>query len=482
MSKYYVATSIPYVNGAPHVGHALEAIVGDVVARYHRQNGDEVFYSYGTDEHGGKVAEKAEEQGISPKRYADQMSQSFIDLASTLDIEYTKFIRTTDKQHQQVAAVLWELMKKDIYSGQYVGMYDQKEETFIPKEEVETIKVNDPSRFETLQQLEETNYFFKLSKYTDKIKKLIESGELNIVPETRKHEILSVLNDGLDDISISRPKEKLAWGIPVPEDSSQVMYVWFEALMNYISTLDFPSGEDFKKFWPCDTHVIGKDILRFHAAMWPAMLLSLGLPLPKTIYVHGMVTMNGKTMSKSVGNVVAPMEIVSAYGSEAVRYYFLRHIPSINDGDFTWEKFERAYNGELGNDLGNLVQRVAGMINRYQDGVIGQVPEPNHDVEPYHGEMAEFRFDKALDYLWGLIRGLNQYIEEQKPWELAKDENEAQHLQTVLAYCVSSLLQYAYMMAPFLPKTSAKITEVFSSGVVKNYEGTLFPRINNHTV
>ncbi len=284
-----------------------------------------------------------------------------------------------------------------------------------------------------------------------------------------------MLNEGLDDISISRPKEKLDWGIPVPGDAKQVMYVWFEALMNYITVLGYPEHDDFKHFWPANVQVIGKDIIRFHAAIWPAMLLSLNLPLPKQLYVHGFITMNGEKMSKSIGNVVAPQEILAKYGTDPFRYYFLRHIPSYEDGDFSWDAFEASYNNELANELGNAVQRTLAMIQKYQNGIIGEMPEAEHDVAPYNEAIAQCKFDRALDDVWEQVRGLNQYIDEQKPWEIAKADDE-EHLREVLAYQASCLLQIADMLEPFMPETAVKIRNIFSEGIVRPIAGTLFPR------
>jgi methionyl-tRNA synthetase len=300
------------------------------------------------------------------------------------------------------------------------------------------------------------------------------------VPESRRNEVLQILEDGLQDISVSRPKAKIPWGIPVPGDNEQIMYVWFEALANYVTTLGYPDGPDMR-YWPANIQVVGKDITRFHALIWPAMLLAADLPVYKTLYVHGFVTMDGKKMSKSIGNVVSPLEILRDYGVDAMRYYFLRHIPSHDDGDFTWAKFEAAYNNELGNDLGNLVQRVAKMIHRYQDGVIGDVPPPEHDTGPYHDALEELRFDKALDYTWGLIRGLNQYLEEERPWELAKDPAEADHVREIIAYVVSSILQVSALLHPFMPQAAASIHSIFKDGVVTSYDGVLFPRKELHT-
>ncbi len=477
--KFYVATAIPYVNDVPHCGHALEAIVADVIARHEVQNGKQVFFSYGVDEHGGKIAEKAKEKNVSVESYVDQISQAFVDLCEMLHIRYSKFIRTTDEDHIRRAQEIWQRISGDIYKGEYEGMYDQKEETFLTDEEARQVEREDPDRFKRLEKLKEENYYFRLSKYNERILEAIKSKQLQVVPKTRQNEIVNILEGGLMDVSISRPSEKLQWGIPVPGDETQVMYVWFEALMNYITTLKYPEGGDFARYWPCDVHVIGKDINRFHSILWPGMLMALNIELPRFVYVHGMVTHDGETMSKSLGNGVAPSEIVSAYGADAMRYYFMKHIPSNEDGDFTWEKFEAAYNGELGNELGNLVQRVASMINRYQDGIIGDIPGSKHDTGPYQQAFNDFRFDKALDYIWSMIRGLNQYIDAEKPWNLAKTDSE--HLREVLAYSVSSILQIADLLAPFLPTTSTKIIKSFGEGIIKEYDGPLFPKIHNYT-
>lgn len=479
MSKFYVTTSIPYVNAQPHVGFAMELTIADVLARYHRAKGDEVLFSTGTDEHGGKNAEAAAALGLTPKRHVDNLSQNYKDLCTVLDISNDRFLRTTDKQHIAGAQVIWKRLKDYIYKSTYTGMYDQREEEFITIEMARELKEHNPERFARLQEVEEENYFFKLSAFNDEIKKRIEDNSFRIVPSGYRQEILQLLDKGLEDISISRPKSKLSWGVPVPGDPDHIMYVWFDALMNYITVLAYPEAADLRKFWPADVQVIGKDITRFHAAIWPAMLLGLNMDLPQSLYVHGFVTIDGEKMSKSVGNVVSPLEIISAYGSDAMRYYFLRHIPSYGDGDFSWEKIEEAYNGELGNELGNLVQRLAGMVNQFQDGVLGNVSPAEHDRGPYDEALEEFRFDKALDYVFSLIKGQNRYIDEQKPWEIAKTDSG--HVQEILAYVAGSVLQIADLLEPFLPKTSTKIKDIFATGVVKNYDGQLFPKIEIHT-
>lgn len=472
--NYYVTTSIPYVNGEPHVGHALEFVMADVLARAARQQGKPTIFSTGTDEHGTKIAQKAESLGLTPVQLVDKMSQEFRDLAHTLNISNDRFIRTTDKGHEQRAQLIWKALAHDIYKAKYTGWYDVKEETFVPEAQADPERMK-PDHPQAYQKLEEENYFFPLSKYNDQIKEAIESGSFQIVPETRRNEILAVLREGLEDISISRPKDKLEWGIPVPGDKTQVMYVWFEALLNYITVLGYPEHQDFKEYWPANTQVIGKDIIRFHAAIWPAILYSLGLPLPQQLYVHGHITLDGKKMSKSLGNVVAPREIIDKYGVDPFRYYFLRHIPSYNDGDFSWDAFEASYNNELANELGNAVQRTAAMIIKYQNGIIGEIPPARHDKEPVEEAIAQCRFDRALDEIWDQVRGLNQYIDEEKPWTIAK-EGDNDHLREVLAYQASCLLEIADLLVPFLPDTAAKIKAVFEEGIVRPIEGTLFPK------
>ncbi len=475
MSNYYVTTSIPYVNGEPHLGHAMEFIMADVLARRARQQGENVIFSTGTDEHGGKIAEKAEELKLKPQALADQMAERFRLLAAKLEVSNDRFIRTTDKTHEQRAQLIWKALEKDIYKGKYSGWYCTGDEAFFSESEVQANKGVCPNHNRPYEKIEEENYFFKLSQYTITIRKAIEKGDFKILPETRRNEVLGTLKEGLTDISISRPKDKISWGIPVPGDSNQVMYVWFEALMNYITVLGYPEHKDFKEFWPANVQVIGKDIIRFHAAIWPAMLLSLGLPLPKVLYVHGFINVAGKKMSKSLGNYIAPDEVIDKYGAEAFRYYFLRHIPSYNDGDFTWEHFEAAYNNELANELGNAVQRTVAMVKQYQNGLIGDIPPANHDIAQYNEALLGCRFDKALDEVWEQIRGLNQYIEEEKPWTIAKAGDE-DHLREVLAYQAGALLEIAELLEPLLPDTAAKIKAIFAKGIVQPTKGTLFPK------
>lgn len=478
MDKFYLTTSIPYINGEPHIGFGLEIVIADTIARYARSQGKQVIFSTGTDEHGGKVAEKAAELKLTPNQLAEKNSAKFRELLTTLNITNDRFIRTTDEGHEKRAQIIWKNLSKDIYKGNYTGWYCTGCEEFVTESIAKERGGNCPNHKKPYEQIKEENYFFKLSAYEPMIREAIESGELRIVPDSRKHEILGVIDRGLEDISISRPKEKISWGVPVPGDPKQVMYVWFEALMNYITVLGYPEHKDFKTFWPADVQVVGKDILRFHAAIWPGMLLGLGLPLPKSLYVHGFVNVSGQKISKSIGNVIHPEEIVKAYGADAFRYFFLRHIPSYSDGDFTWEEFERAYNHELGNELGNAVQRSIVMIEKYQNGLIGDIPASEHDSAVYHESLADFKFDRALDSVWEQVRGLNQYIDEQKPWQVAKEKDE-QHLQEILAYMVSCLLEIAELLAPFMPNTALAIKNTFTEGVLRKPATVLFPKIEN---
>ncbi len=475
MSNFYVTTSIPYVNGEPHLGHAMEFVMADVLARHARINHKPTLFSAGTDEHGGKIAEKAAELKLTPEQFADQMSQHFKQLLSDLNITNDFFIRTTDKDHEKRAQLIWQKLNAYIYKGKYSGWYCTGHEEYFPEKVVKANKGVCPDHNRPYEELTEENYFFKLSAFTAKIKQAIETDELRVIPDSRKNEILSVINDGLEDISISRPKDKISWGIAVPDDTEQVMYVWFEALMNYITVLGYPDGEDFKNFWPANVQVVGKDILRFHAAIWPAMLMGLELPVAKTLYVHGFIDINGKKMSKSLGNFVNPNEVIQKYSVDTFRYFFLRHIASWGDGDFSWERLEAAYNDELADQLGNAVSRTAAMITRYQKDLIGEIPAADHDIAAYKQAIADCRFDRALDSVWEQVRGLNQYIDETKPWEIAKTKDET-HLREVLAYLAASLLEIAVLLQPFLPDTAAKIIEVFGSGVLKPLPESLFPK------
>jgi len=483
--KLYITTAIPYVNGTPHIGNALDYLVADIWARYQKQNGHEVRFQVGTDEHGNKIAAKAAEAGLDPKSFTDQTYVNFENLMKKVGASYTDFIRTTDTHHVAAVQYIWQTLAPYIYKGSYQGWYCVGHEAFFTDKEVQATGGICLDHQTPYQQVSEENYYLKTSAFTDRVRDAITSGEMQILPEFRKNEFLDLIKDGLQDVSISRPKKNLSWGIEVPGDPEQVMYVWLDALANYITVLGYPDVDGWQQYWPADVQVVGKDILRFHAGIWPAMLLGLGLGLPKKLLVHGHIIVGGAKMSKTVGNVVDPNEIIDQYGLDAFRYYFSRHIATLDDGDFTWEKFEKAYNGELGNDLGNLIQRVASMITKYQAGVIGEAPQGEHDMSAYHEAMESLEFNKAIDEVWNMIRSLNQYIDNVKPWmvakEIGKDPEAESHLSEILAHCAGALVQIGDLLVPFLPTTAAAILSTFESGVIKPTEGVLFPKLYIHT-
>lgn len=485
--KLYITTAIPYVNGTPHIGNALDYLLADIWTRHQKQQGHDVRFQVGTDEHGNKIAMKAAELGLAPKDYTDKMYGNFELLMKKVNAQYTDFIRTTDPHHEGAVQYIWQKLQPYIYKGTYDGWYCIGHEAFFTEKEVAETNGICPDHQKPYERVSEENYYLKTSAFTDQIREAIESDRMQIVPETRKNEFLELIKGGLQDVSISRPKKSLSWGVPVPGDHDQVMYVWLDALANYITVLGYPDRDGWQEYWPADVQVIGKDILRFHAGIWPAMLLGLELPLPKKLLVHGHVNVGGAKMSKTVGNVVDPVEVIDQYGVDAFRYFFTRHIPTQDDGDFTWEKFENAYNNELSNDLGNLVSRVASMITRYQAGVVGDTPVGQHDMEPYRLAMAGLRFDRAVEEVWIMVRSLNQYLESVKPWEIAKklkdDPDAEQHLAEVLGHSVNTLLEVAALLTPVMPDTSKAIEGVFATGVIVplEKEGGLFPKVYLHT-
>lgn len=481
----YITTAIPYVNAKPHIGNALDYLLADIWTRYQKQNGRTVRFQVGTDEHGNKISAKAAEAGLTPKEYTDQMYGNFQELMGKVGAEYTDFIRTTDDHHVAAVQWIWQKLQPYIYKSSYEGWYCVGHEAFFTDKEVEVTNGTCPDHRTPYEKVSEENYYLKASAFTDKIREAIEHDRMKIVPEFRKKEFLELIKDGVKDVSISRPRKNLSWGVPVPNDPDQVMYVWIDALANYITVLGYPEQEGWQEFWPADVQVVGKDILRFHAGIWPAMLLGIGLSLPKKLLVHGFVNVGGAKMSKTVGNVVDPNEVIDQYGVDAFRYFFSRHIPTLDDGDFTWEKFETAYNTELGNDLGNVVQRVSSMITRYQAGVIGDARQAEHDMKPYREAMDALTFDVALDEVWVMVRSLNQYLETVKPWEVAKhretDPDAEAHLAEILGQSVGTLLQIADLLVPFMPNTAAAIHQLFENGVVSAGQGVLFPKIYQHT-
>lgn len=470
MTKKYITTAIPYMNGNPHIGHAMDYCLADVCARYLALSGNEVRFQAGTDEHGSKIAQKADELGVEVQTFVDEKVKIFKDFIAKLDVSYTDFVRTTDEWHERRVQEIWQRLKDHIYLAKYEGWYCTGCERFITDKEYEENDGVCPDHLKPYEKLEEENYYFKLSDFKEQLKKAIESDEMLILPDFRKKEILKLLEES-PDVSISRPTTQLKWGVPVPNDPSQVMYVWVDALSNYITVLGYPE-EDISDWWPAAAQFVGKDILRFHAIIWPAMLMGMGLSLPRVLVSHGMVLADGQKMSKSIGNVVDPNEVIDKHGIDAFRYFFLRHIDTFADSDFTWEKFENAYNNELANDLGNLVQRLATMASK---NGIKLTNETNVSFSSeYCALMDNFEFAKAFDFVWEKIQAINKRIDEEKPWELAK-KGEKEELDKCLKGLILDLLNANYMLTPFLPGTSEKIVAVFA-GEVKPPKTPLFPK------
>jgi len=504
MERFYVTTAIPYANSAPHIGFAMEAIQTDALARYHRMIGDDVYFLTGTDEHGMKIADTAVELGLTAQEHVDLVAKLNMDLKDQLNLSYDDFIRTTSKRHKAGASKLWmKLIENgDIYKDKYEGFYCSGCEAYVTEKDL--VDGNCPTHKKPVHKFSEENYFFRLSKYSKKIEQLIESDELLILPQSRKKEFLNVLKEGLTDISFSRPKESLKWGIEVPNDPNQTMYVWCDALSNYITALDYEhEGVLFEKYWPADVHVIGKDILRFHAGIWIGMLLSAGIELPKSIYVHGFITSGGHKMSKSLQNVISPVDISEKYGRDALRYYLLREIPTADDGDFTVGRFEELYNGDLANNLGNLVNRVFSMTNRYFDGVIPRRSANDENFtakysamwERYHDAINQFNLKKAIEEVIAHVDDANKYIEDEKPWSVAKEDQEK--LKDILYNLLEMLRHIGTALSPFIPEASGKILEglkqenisdnfgnierwgTLKDGVKLGKVDPLFPRIEN---
>ena len=470
MTKKYVTTAIPYMNGNPHIGHAMDYCLADVCARYLRLCGNEVRLQAGTDEHGGKIYQKATELGMSPQEYVDERAEVFKKFIKKLDVEYTDFVRTTDAEHAKRVQEIWTKLAPHIYLDEYEGWYCTGCERFITQKEYDENGGACPDHQKPYEKLKEKNYYFRIADFKERIRAAIEKDEMLILPEFRKKEVLRLLNE-TPDVSVSRPREQLVWGISVPGDESQVMYVWMDALANYITVLGYPE-KDITDWWPATAQFVGKDILRFHAIIWPAMLMGLGLELPRTIVSHGMILADGQKMSKSIGNVVDPQEVIDLFGTSAFRYYFLRHVDTFADSDFTWVKYEKAYNNELANDLGNLVQRLAVIISKNKIEI--EMPEKMEFSEEYKDLMDKYEYARAFDLVWVKIQKINQDIDAEKPWVLAK-EGGTEKLRQVLNKLAQDLLSANYELTPFLPETSKKIKEIFVNPVHPP-ETPLFPK------
>ena len=463
MNKVYITTAIPYVNGDPHIGHAMDYCLADVCARYHRMQGDEVRLQAGTDEHGGKIWQKAAELGVSVENYTNENTKKFREFVAKLGVTYTDYVRTTDVEHQRRCQEIWRRLKDHIYKAKYEGWYCTGCERFVTNKEYEENDGICPDHRRPYEKLEEENYYFRISDFKEQIKKAIESDELCILPEFRKKEVLKLLEES-PDVSVSRPRDHLEWGVTVPEDDSQVMYVWIDALSNYITVLGYPEL-DISDWWPAKAQFVGKDILRFHTIIWPAMLVGLGLPLPRTIVSHGMVLSDGQKMSKTIGNVVNPVEVLDKHGLDAFRYYFLRHVDTFADSDFTWDKFESAYGNELANDLGNLVQRLATLAAK--NGVTSVIGSNKELPAEYVELMEKYEYTKAFDYVWERVQGINRKIDEEKPWTLAKsgEATELVKCKKCIGGLIGDLLDVAYLLSPFLPETVDRIYDVFAEPI-----------------
>lgn len=474
MSKYYVTTPIYYINDKPHIGHAYSTFAADVLARYHRQQGETVLFSAGVDENSQKTVQAAAKAGMDLAVYTEQMSDTWEKTWKKAEISNDAFIRTTSPEHRKAVEELIDRVKAkgDIYAGVYEGYYCVGCEEFKKEDELENGLC--PIHKTKPDFIKEKNYFFKLSKYQAPLLEYIREHPEFVQPEARRNEVVAFIERGLRDFSVSRSTQK--WGIPWPGDPEQVVYVWFDALVNYLTVAGFPDpGYDQK--WPADVQIVGKDIIKFHCIYWPAMLMSAGLALPRTVFAHGFFTIDGQKISKSLGNAIDPVDLAGQYGMDALRYYLLREFPFGADGEFSHERFQAVYNADLANDLGNLVQRVQVMVTKYLDRVVGEVPQHSHDIEPYQDAMASLRFDQALAEVWLLVRGLNQYLEEEKPWRI--DESESEHRGDVLRHAVSDLMQIATLLMPFMPSTAAKIAATFAGGVARPEVGILFPKIDS---
>ncbi len=465
--KFYVTTPIYYVNDVPHIGHAYTTLACDVIARYKRSRGYEVYFLTGTDEHGQKVETAANANGETPLELADRVVKRFQALWDKLNISHNDFIRTTQERHKHTVSAQFSklLASGDIYLGEYEDWYCTPCETFWT--ETQLMEGNCPDCGRQTTKLKEESYFFRMSKYGDALLKHIEENPDFIQPKTRRNEIISFVKEGLRDLSISRTS--FSWGIPAPGNEKHVIYVWFDALTNYISALGYPEDKDglFEKFWPA-VHVIGKDILRFHAVYWPTFLLAAGVPLPAKVFAHGWWTVEGQKMSKSLRNVVEPNMLVDKYGVDAIRYFLLREVPFGLDGDFSHSSLISRINSDLANDIGNLLSRSTAMLGKYFDGVVpapgtaeeidqtflANFPAAMEKIDTLYGDMA---FNKVLQTIWELISAGNKYIDDTAPWALAKDPAQQERLGTVLYNLLEAQRLIALQVAPFMPETGAKI-------------------------
>lgn len=472
MKPFYITTAIPYVNARPHVGHALEFVQADVIARYHRLVGNEIILLSGGDENALKNVQAAELSGKNVQEFVDENSQLFENLATNLNIQFDRFQKGSNPQHHTSSQELWQKcsQKGDIYKKTYTGLYCVGCEAFYEREELNENGECFEHPGKKLDEVSEENYFFALSKYQTQIEEIIRSNQIQIIPESRKNEVLGFLKQGLKDISISRSNERAKnWGVDVPGDPTQKMYVWFDALNIY------RSGVEDIGAWPADIHVIGKGIIKFHAIYWPAFLLSAGLELPKTIFVHGYFTVDGQKMSKTLGNVIDPNDLIQKYGTDALRYYLLSQIPSSDDGDFSEEKLKHVYNSDLVNGLGNTVSRIAKLAENSDLDFDCETKDISNILrEQQKKDLDNFAFNLVLQNIWILdLQTIDKHINQNAPW-LVSDRTE---LKQILQEEITALLEFAVKLQPFLPGTSEKILNIFKGPKISAVKDSLFPRI-----
>lgn len=477
-NKFYITTPIYYPSANFHIGHCYTTIIADAIARYRRLSGDDVFFLTGTDEHGQKIQKKAEETGVTPQKYVDEIVDNAKDLWKSLGISYDKFIRTTDKEHVEVVQKIFKKLydKGDIYKGEYKGLYCTPCESFWTETQLVDGKCPDCGR--EVNEVTEEAYFFKLSKYQAKLIEYIETHPNFIEPESRKNEMINnFIKPGLEDLCVSRTS--FNWGVPVTFDDKHVVYVWLDALSNYISALGYLTDDDslFKKYWPADLHIVGKEIVRFHTIIWPIMLMALDLELPKQVFGHGWLVINGGKISKSLGNYKDPREYIETYGVDAVRYFALREVPFGNDGNFSEELLISRTNADLANILGNLVNRTIGMANKYFDGIVENT-NVCEDIDnnlkdlalnlknKVDSNMNNLQISDALDNIFELFRACNKYIDDTMPWVLAKDETKQDRLKTVLYNLVESIRFGTVLLQAFIPTTTEKIFNQLNTNII----------------
>ena len=501
-SNYYITTPIYYVNDVPHIGHAYTTLACDVIARFKRLDGFNVFFLTGTDEHGQKVELAAKNKGVMPKDFVDEVSQNFRNLLQCMNFSNDDFIRTTEKRHLDSCQQIWEKLLENgsIYLDKYSGWYSVRDEAFYSDTEI--VDGMAPSGA-PVEWVEEPSYFFNLSKWEDKLLKFYEENKNFILPNSRRNEVISFVKGGLKDLSVSRTS--FTWGVKVPNNDDHIMYVWLDALTNYLSACNYSSqeNESLSKFWPADIHMVGKDIIRFHAVYWPAFLMAANLPLPKKIFAHGWWTNEGNKISKSLGNVIDPFDLVDKYGVDQIRYFLMREVPFGNDGDFSNSQLINRINSDLANSYGNLFQRVISMIfkncdeiipirpNHFQDEDLELINSIRNSIQNYRSLIDEQKFDQFLKNIWLVISDANKYVDEQAPWSLKK--NNFKRMEIVLYTLIETIRQISIMLQPFVPKTSKLVLDhiqiplnqrdikslelSFEGGIKISIPKPLFPRI-----